>query len=41
LRNLQSEAIRYALSLGLLDGFTIGTASRAKQEGLIERIAAT
>ena len=33
------EAIRYALSLGVLDAFTIGAESRAQQEDLIRRIA--
>ena len=36
----QDEAIKYALSLGLLDAFTIGAESRAEQEDLIRRIAA-
>jgi aryl-alcohol dehydrogenase-like predicted oxidoreductase len=40
LRNRQDEAIRYALSLGLLDAFTIGAESKAEQEDLIRRIAA-
>ena len=40
LRGRQSEALRYALSLGVLDAFTIGTESRAEQEDLIRRIAA-
>ncbi len=40
LRNRQSEAIHYALSLGLLDAFTIGAASRSEQTDLINRIAA-
>jgi predicted aldo/keto reductase-like oxidoreductase len=40
LRNRQDEAIKYALSLGLLDAFTIGAESRAEQEDLIRRIAA-
>jgi aryl-alcohol dehydrogenase-like predicted oxidoreductase len=40
LRNRQSEALRYALSLGLLDAFTIGAESKAEQEDLIRRIAA-
>ncbi len=34
------EAIRYALSLGVLDAFTIGAESRTQQEDLIRRIAA-
>lgn len=40
LRNKQSEAIHYALSLGLLDAFTIGAASKNEQMDLIGRIAA-
>src|SRR5579864_1069119 len=35
----QDEAIKYALSLGLLDAFTIGAESKTEQEGLIRRIA--
>jgi aryl-alcohol dehydrogenase-like predicted oxidoreductase len=40
LRNRQDEAIKYALSLGLLDAFTIGAESKQEQEDLIRRIAA-
>jgi aryl-alcohol dehydrogenase-like predicted oxidoreductase len=40
LRNRQDEAIKYALSLGLLDAFTIGAENKAEQEDLIRRIAA-
>jgi 1-deoxyxylulose-5-phosphate synthase len=40
LRNRQSEALRYALSLGVLDAFTIGAESRAEQEDLIRRVSA-
>jgi len=40
LRNRQDEAIRYALSLGVVDAFTIGAESKAEQEDLIRRIAA-
>src|SRR5258705_8601239 len=40
LRGRQSEALRYALSLGVLDAFTIGAESRAEQEDLIRRVAA-
>jgi aryl-alcohol dehydrogenase-like predicted oxidoreductase len=40
LRNRQDEAIRYALSLGVLDAFTIGAESKAEQEDLIRRVAA-
>jgi 1-deoxyxylulose-5-phosphate synthase len=39
LRDRQSEALRYALSLSVLDAFTIGAESRAEQEDLIRRIA--
>ena len=40
LRNKQSEALHYALGLGLLDAFTIGAASKREQMDLIQRIAA-
>ncbi len=40
LRHRQDEAIKYALSLGLLDAFTIGAESQQEQEDLIRRIAA-
>src|ERR1700704_2163934 len=40
LRTRQDEAIKYALSLGLLDAFTIGAENKAEQEDLIRRIAA-
>ena len=40
LRNRQDVALRYALSLGVLDAFTIGAESKAEQEDLIRRIAA-
>jgi predicted aldo/keto reductase-like oxidoreductase len=40
LRGRQSEALRYALGLGLLDAFTIGAESRSEQEDLIRRVAA-
>jgi aryl-alcohol dehydrogenase-like predicted oxidoreductase len=40
LRDRQSEALRYALSLGVLDAFTIGAESKAEQEDLIRRVAA-
>jgi len=40
LNTRQSEAIKYALSLGLLDAFTIGAESKAEQEDLIRRVAA-
>jgi len=38
LRNRQDEAIHYALSLGVLDAFTIGAESKSEQEDLIRRI---
>jgi len=40
MRNRQDEAIKYALSLGLLDAFTIGAESKAEQEDLVRRIGA-
>ena len=40
LRERQDEAIKYALSIGVLDAFTIGAESRQEQEDLIRRIAA-
>jgi aryl-alcohol dehydrogenase-like predicted oxidoreductase len=40
MRDRPDEALRYALSLGVLDAFTIGAESRAEQEDLIRRIAA-
>jgi 1-deoxyxylulose-5-phosphate synthase len=40
LRTRQDEAIKYALSLGLLDAFTIGAENKGEQEDLIRRIAA-
>lgn len=39
LRNRQDEAIKYALSLGILDAFTIGAESKEQQADLIRRIA--
>jgi hypothetical protein len=36
----QDEAIKYALSLGILDAFTIGAESKSQQEDLVRRIAA-
>jgi aryl-alcohol dehydrogenase-like predicted oxidoreductase len=38
MRGQQDEAIKYALSLGLLDAFTIGAESKAEQEDLMRRI---
>lgn len=40
LRNRQDEALKYALSLGVLDAFTIGAESKEEQQDLIRRIAA-
>jgi len=34
------DAIRYALSLGVLDAFTIGAENKEEQEDLIRRVAA-
>jgi len=40
LRNKQNDAIKYALSLGILDAFTIGAESIPEQNDLMRRIAA-
>lgn len=40
MRTRQDEALKYALSLGILDAFTIGAESAAEQADLIRRIAA-
>jgi aryl-alcohol dehydrogenase-like predicted oxidoreductase len=40
LADRQDEAVKYALSLGILDAFTIGAESKAQQDDLIRRIAA-
>ena len=40
LRNRPDEGIKYALSLGVLDAFTIGAESKVEQEDLMRRIAA-
>ena len=40
LRTRQDEAIKYALSLAVLDAFTIGAESKAEQQDLMRRIAA-
>jgi 1-deoxyxylulose-5-phosphate synthase len=40
LRNRQDEGIKFALSNGVLDAFTIGAESKPEQEDLIRRIAA-
>ena len=39
MRTRPDEALKYALSLGVLDAFTIGAESKAEQEDLIHRIA--
>ena len=38
MRTRQNDALKFALSLGLLDAFTIGAESKAEQEYLIKRI---
>ena len=40
MRNRASEAIRFALSTGVLDAFTIGAESKREQDDLTRRIAA-
>lgn len=40
MRDCQDEALNFALSLNLLDAFTIGAESKTEQEDLIRRIAA-
>ena len=40
LSDRQDQALKYALSLGVLDAFTIGAESKDQQEDLIRRIAA-
>lgn len=40
MRTKQSEAIKFALSLNLLDAFTIGAESKSEQDNLIQRVAA-
>jgi 1-deoxyxylulose-5-phosphate synthase len=40
MRDRQDEAIRFALSTGVLDAFTIGAESKAEQQDLVRRIAA-
>ena len=40
LRNKQDEAFKYALSLGVLDAFTVGAESIAEQNDVVRRIAA-
>jgi aryl-alcohol dehydrogenase-like predicted oxidoreductase len=39
MRTRQDEALKYALSLDVLDAFTVGAESKAEQEDLIRRIA--
>jgi aryl-alcohol dehydrogenase-like predicted oxidoreductase len=41
MRTRQDEALKYALSLDVLDAFTIGAESKAEQEDLIRRIERT
>ena len=40
LRHKQDDAIKYALSLGILDAFTIGAENQSEQQDLVRRIAA-
>ena len=40
MRNRPDEALRYALSLNMLDAFTIGAENKAEQNDLVRRIAA-
>ncbi len=40
MRDRADDALKFALSLGLLDAFTIGAESRTEQEDLVRRIAA-
>jgi aryl-alcohol dehydrogenase-like predicted oxidoreductase len=40
LRNRVDEALKYALSLGTLDAFTIGAENQAQQDDLVRRISA-
>jgi predicted aldo/keto reductase-like oxidoreductase len=40
MRTRQDDALKFALSLGLLDAFTIGAESKAEQEDLVRRIGA-
>jgi aryl-alcohol dehydrogenase-like predicted oxidoreductase len=40
MRNRQDEALKFALSLGILDAFTIGAENAAEQDDLRRRIAA-
>ena len=40
MRTRQDEALKFALSLGILDAFTIGAENAAEQDDLLRRIAA-
>jgi len=40
MRERQDEALKYALSLGVLDAFTIGAENRNEQTDLVRRIGA-
>jgi len=40
MRQRQDEALHYALSLGVLDAFTIGAENAAEQDDLLRRVAA-
>jgi hypothetical protein len=40
MRTRQDQALNYALSLGILDAFTIGAENKGEQDDLIRRIAA-
>jgi hypothetical protein len=40
MRTRQDEALNFALSLDVLDAFTIGAENKTEQEDLIRRIAA-
>ena len=40
LRSRPDEALRHALSLNVLDAFTIGAENKAEQNDLVRRIAA-
>jgi hypothetical protein len=40
MRTRQDQAIRFALTSGVLDAFTIGAENRSEQQDLIRRIAA-
>lgn len=40
LRNRANEALKHALTVGVLDAFSIGAESKAEQDDLVRRIAA-